>query len=130
MCGECEMTFDLANALTGHYDLDEVEEHMEIEHEKVPNAKEFEKLTRQYDKVKEKYENKIKEYNNLWKTHIEINSQLYEVQGQVTDLEETVSDITGVNVVIAESLKVQQGQIQHLQEELEVLEASHDDQEV
>ena len=56
------MTFDLANALTGHYDLDEVEEHMKIDHETVPNAKEFDKLTRQYEKVKEKYENKIKRF--------------------------------------------------------------------
>ena len=108
------MTFDLANALTGHYDLHEVEEHMKIDHETVPNAKEFDKLTRQYEKVKEKYENKIKEYNDLWKLHIETKSQLYEVQGQVTELEDTVSDITGVNVVITDSLKVQQVQIKHL----------------
>ena len=60
--------------------------------------------------------------NQLCKNHGETQSQLYEAQLRVTEIEETVSDIQGVNVVINETIKVQEQIIQNLQEDLGIQE--------
>ena len=48
----------------------------------------------------------------------ETKAQLYEAQQGVVDMEETVSDIQGVNMVINETLKVQEKMIENLREDL------------
>ena len=65
-----------------------------------------------------KHQTKVSEYNELLKTVEEANAQLYEAQQRVADMEETVSDTQGVNVVINETLRVQEKMIENLREDL------------
>ena len=83
-----------------------------------------------YISLVNKHETKVNEYNELLKTIGESKAQLHEAQQRVADMEETVSDIQGVNVVIKETLKVQEKMIENLredlgtQEDMEVVEIS------